>query len=103
MGHADPTERVKIQQNLNIKPPPMYKVIYVNDDITTMEFVIETLVSIFNLSRNEAEDIMLTIHEEGSAVVAILPYEIAEQKGVEVTVLARNNGFPLVVKLEVAN
>jgi ATP-dependent Clp protease adapter protein ClpS len=40
------------------------------------------------------------VHEDGSAIVAVLPYEMAEQKGVEVTQLARNNGFPLAVKLE---
>jgi ATP-dependent Clp protease adapter protein ClpS len=44
----------------------------------------------------------MKIHEDGSAVVATLPYEMAEQKGIEVTLLARNNGFPLNVKLEVA-
>jgi ATP-dependent Clp protease adaptor protein ClpS len=102
MATAEPTEKLKIQQNLNVKPPLMYKVIYVNDNVTTMEFVVESLVTIFEKSRSEAEDIMMTIHEEGSAVVVILPYELAEQKGVEVTVLARNNGFPLTVRLEPA-
>jgi ATP-dependent Clp protease adapter protein ClpS len=42
----------------------------------------------------------MKVHEEGSAVVAVLPYEMAEQKGIEVTLLARNNGFPLQVKIE---
>ena len=42
----------------------------------------------------------MKVHEEGSAVVAVLPYELAEQKGIEVTLLARNNGFPLQVKIE---
>jgi len=102
MPHAEPIEKVKIQQNINVKPPSMYKVIYVNDNVTTMEFVVESLVAVFELSRAEAEEIMMIIHEEGSAVVAVLPYEIAEQKGVEVTVLARNNGFPLTVRLEIA-
>jgi ATP-dependent Clp protease adaptor protein ClpS len=88
--------------NLDLKEPPMYKVIYINDNVTTMEFVIETLVEIFNHSPETAQDVTLKIHEEGAGTAAVLPYEMAEQKGVEVTQLARNNGFPLQVKLEPA-
>jgi ATP-dependent Clp protease adaptor protein ClpS len=65
-----------------------------------MEFVVQTLVEIFNHSPEEAQAVTMKIHEEGSGTAAILPYEMAEQKGVEVTQLARNNGFPLQVKLE---
>jgi ATP-dependent Clp protease adaptor protein ClpS len=65
-----------------------------------MDFVIETLIDIFDYSVVTAEKLTLDIHEEGSAVVAVLPYEMAEQKGVEVTVSARSQGFPLQVKLE---
>lgn len=82
------------------KPPHLYKVIYINDEVTTVEFVVETLVVIFNLDRDQAEAITMKIHEDGSAVVAVLPYEIAEQKGIEVSILAKRNGYPLVVKLE---
>ena len=92
--------KTKPQPNFDLKEPPMYKVIYINDDVTTMEFVVETLVSIFNHSPEEAQAITTKIHEDGSGVAAILPYEMAEQKGVEVTQLARANGFPLQVKLE---
>ena len=100
MGKA--VTRVRPQVNLNLKEPPMYKVIYFNDDVTTMEFVIESLVSVFNYTITDSAEITQKIHEDGSAVVAILPYEMAEQKGVEVTQLARANGFPLVIKLEPA-
>ncbi len=86
--------------NLNLAEPPMYRVIYINDSVTTMEFVVETLVTIFNHSPETAQEVTIKIHEEGSGTAAILPYEIAEQKGVEVTQLARNNGFPLQIKLE---
>ena len=86
--------------NFDLKEPGMYKVIYINDNTTTMEFVIESLVTVFNLSPEEATAITMKIHEDGSGVAAVLPYEIAEQKGVEVTQLARNNGFPLQIKLE---
>ena len=71
-----------------------------NADVTTQEFVAETLISIFNYSSIEAEEMTMKIHHEGSAVVATLSYELAEQKGIEVTVLARNHGFPLAVKIE---
>ena len=98
MGKA--ITKVKPTPNFDLKEPPMYKVIYINDDVTTMEFVIETLVTIFNHSTETAHDITMKVHADGSAAVAVLPYEMAEQKGVEVTQLARNNGFPLTVKLE---
>ena len=92
--------KTRPRPNLELKEPPMFRVIYINDDVTTMEFVIETLTTIFNYSIEEAATVTEKIHVEGSAVVAIYPYEMAEQKGVEVTQLARNNGFPLTVKLE---
>lgn len=92
--------RTTVVPNLNLKEPPMYRVIYINDNVTTMEFVIESLTSIFNHSSEEALALTQKIHEEGSGVAAVLPYEMAEQKGVEVTQLARNNGFPLNIKLE---
>ena len=94
--------RVKPTPNLNLKEPPLYRVIYINDSVTTMEFVIETLVTIFNHTPESAQEVTMKIHEEGSGTAAILPYEMAEQKGVEVTQLARNNGFPLQIKLEPA-
>ena len=92
--------RTKPQPNFDLKEPLHYKVIYINDNVTTMEFVVETLVTIFNHSPESAEAITLKIHEEGAGTAAVLPYEMAEQKGVEVTQLARNNGFPLQIKLE---
>lgn len=94
--------KTKIAPNLALKEPSMYNVIYINDDVTTMEFVIESLVTVFDYSPEDAAMITQKIHEDGSSVVATLPYEMAEQKGVEVTQLARNNGFPLTVKLEPA-
>ena len=89
-----------IQIREDLKEPSMFKLIYLNDNQTSMEFVIETLVELFDYSPNTAEKITFDIHEAGSAVVAVLPYEIAEQKGIEVTVSARSNGYPLQVKLE---
>ncbi len=92
--------KTKPQPNFDLKEPLHYKVIYINDSVTTMEFVVESLVTVFNHSLEDAQAITLRIHEDGSGIAAILPYEMAEQKGVEVTQLARSNGFPLQVKLE---
>lgn len=103
MATTDTIENAKIKVKTDLKEPSKYNIIFINDEVTTQEFVVETLVVIFNYDRLTAEDLTLKIHEDGSAIVATLPYEMAEQKGVEVTMLARNNGFPLVVKLEANN
>jgi ATP-dependent Clp protease adaptor protein ClpS len=92
--------RPRIAPREQVETPNDYNVIYVNDDVTTQEFVIETLTSVFNYARESAETLTLRVHEEGSAVVATLPYELAEQKGIEVTLLARSSGFPLQVKIQ---
>jgi ATP-dependent Clp protease adaptor protein ClpS len=78
----------------------MFKVIYINDNQTSMEFVINSLVEHFDYSTTTAEKITTDIHQAGAAVVAVLPYEMAEQKGIEVTVSARSEGYPLQIKLE---
>lgn len=78
----------------------MYKVIYVNDDETSMEFVVTSLVEYFDYTLQLANEKTVEVHEAGSASVAVLPYEIAEQKGVEVTLSARNSGYPLLIKIE---
>ena len=97
---AQTDTKIRIKPNLALQEPPMFKVIYLNDDLTSMEFVVRSLVDHFNYTSDTAQNITVGIHEQGSAVVAVLPYEIAEQKGIEVTVQARNNNYPLQVKLE---
>jgi ATP-dependent Clp protease adaptor protein ClpS len=98
MSQADAVTKIQVDQN--IPEPPMFKVIYLNDNQTTIEFVIETLMNFFNYTSETAIKITEDIHTAGSATVAVLPYEIAEQKGIEVTVHARNQNYPLQVKLE---
>lgn len=85
---------------LKIEDPGFYKVIFINDEVTPMEFVVDLLQKVFRHDLETSQQIMLAIHTEGSAVAGVYSYEIAEQKGVESTVLARNNGFPLQVKVE---
>ena len=82
------------------KEPSNYTVILLNDDVTPMDFVIELIVKIFRHTPETAKDLTLKIHKEGSAVVGIYTYEIAEQKAVETTTLSRNHGFALQIKVE---
>jgi len=98
MATTDIVARVK--KNLELKEPPLFRVIYINDNVTTVDFVIDSLVQHFRYSKESAEKLTQDIHEVGSATVAILPFEIAEQKGIEVTLDARTAGFPLQVRLE---
>ena len=102
---ADPDvlESNKTQSRIDVKEPPLFRVLYMNDEVTTVEFVVESLIVIFNHTADTAEEITQKIHTDGSAVVAVLPYEMAEQRGIEATYLARQNGFPLQVKLEPDN
>jgi ATP-dependent Clp protease adaptor protein ClpS len=97
---TETTVDIKIKAREDIPEPVDYNVIYINDEVTTQEFVSETLVLIFKYSKMDADEMTMKIHTDGSAVVATLPFEMAETKGIEVTMLARNNGFPLQVKLE---
>ena len=93
---------IELDEKIVIKdqPPSKYKVVMVNDDSTPMEWVVGLLTETFKHSIASAEQIMLTIHDQGSGVAGIYSYEIAEQKSVEATMLSRNNGFPLAFKLE---
>jgi ATP-dependent Clp protease adaptor protein ClpS len=97
---AQSETRSRIKPSEAFTEPPMFKVVYLNDNQTSMEFVIESLVDYFDYNEETATQITFDIHQEGSAVVAVLPYEIAEQKGIEVTVSARAQNYPLQIKLE---
>ena len=92
--------KIKIKPNLALAEPPLYKIIYINDEVTSMNFVVSSLISYFNYNEDTATSLTENIHHQGSAVVAVLPYEIAEQKGIEVTLDARSQGFPLQIKVE---
>ncbi len=85
---------------VSLQPPKLWKVIFLNDDQTPMELVIELLTGIFKHSESTAKDITLEIHETGSGIAGVYPYEIAEQKGIEATGIARSNGSPLRIQVE---
>ena len=80
--------------------PPMYKVLLHNDDYTTMEFVIEILVTGFGKSLEKATQIMLNVHNRGKETCGIYPREIAETKVQTVHNLATSKGFPLKSTME---
>jgi ATP-dependent Clp protease adaptor protein ClpS len=92
--------KARTRTQVLVQEPPRFKVIYINDNTTSMDFVIESLMEFFDYNEESAAQITLDIHDSGSAVVAVLPFEIAEQKGVEVTVNARAQSYPLQIKLE---
>lgn len=98
MTQTETKSRTRTQEM--VQEPPRFKVIYINDNQTSIEFVIESLMEYFDYTAETAAQITVDIHETGSAVVAVLPYEIAEQKGIEVTVNARAQSYPLQIKLE---
>ena len=100
---ASPEVKNKIKPDISVTEPPMYKVIYVNDEQTAMEFVVESLVEHFSYTTQLAVEKTNQVHVEGAAAVAVLPYEIAEQKGIEVTLDARTAGYPLQIKIEPSN
>lgn len=92
--------KVTIAPKNDLAPPPRFQVIMFNDNVTTIDFVMAVLQEVFEHNEKSAENLTSKIHNEGQAIVAVLPFEIAESKAVDVTLLARNNNFPLTVKIE---
>jgi len=83
-----------------LQPPKMWKVVFLNDDATPMELVIELLTGIFKHDESRAKEITLEIHNTGSGIAGVYTYEIAEQRGIEATSVARANGSPLRIQVE---
>jgi len=82
------------------KPPRMYKVILYNDDYTTMEFVIEILQRFFSMNLERAMQIMLEVHNKGSATCGVYSFDVAESKVAQVVALAQQHGHPLRCDME---
>lgn len=97
-----PTTDIQIDSKIKVElqPPKMWKVIFLNDDHTPMEFVIELLTTIFRHDENTARSLTLEVHETGSAVAGVYTFEVAEHKGIEATKLSQENGFPLEIRVE---
>ena len=82
------------------KEPPMYRVILYNDDFTPRAFVVEILVVLFHRGLAEATELMWRVHKGRRGVAGVYPREIAETKVAAVSMLARENGFPLKMTIE---
>ncbi len=93
-------EEVISETRDEIDEPSMYKVLLHNDDYTTMEFVVEILMLVFNKSPEEAVEIMLNVHQKGIGICGVYTYEVSETKVNTVHDLARDNGFPLKSTME---
>lgn len=90
----------KTSEKTGVYLPKLYKVILLNDNKTTMDFVVEILRIIFNKTQDEAISIMLSVHKKGSGICGLYIKEIAICKQQEVLIRARNAGFPLQCKIE---
>ena len=85
---------------IKTKYPKKYKVFLLNDDYTSMDFVIDVLMSIFHKEHEDAKKIMLEVHEKGKGLCGIYSFEVAETKVIQVKRKAKDNGFPLKALLE---
>ena len=99
---GNPSTGVVVKTKPKVKKPSMYKVLMLNDDYTPMDFVVEILEDFFNLGREQATRVMLTVHTEGKAVCGVYPQDIAETKATQVVEYARENQHPLMCQVEQA-
>jgi len=105
-GPKDPTKEPAEGDDVELEDKPIsatprrYKVIFHNDDYTTMEFVIEVLKRFFHKTDTEAVHIMLTVHKSGAAVAGVYTRDVAETKSTQVMDYARENGMPLLLTTE---
>ncbi|MBS0496443.1 MAG: ATP-dependent Clp protease adapter ClpS [Gammaproteobacteria bacterium] len=83
------------EERVKQKPPPLYKILLLNDDFTPMEFVIEVLKLFFSMNQEQATRIMLKVHTEGVGVCGVYPSDIASTKVKQVVEFARKNQHPL--------
>jgi ATP-dependent Clp protease adaptor protein ClpS len=95
MAEQRPDSIVKERPKVEKKEPTLFKVVLLNDDYSTMEFVVQILESVFQKSPAEAYQIMMHVHVNGRGIAGVYPWEVAETKVDTVIALARNAGYPL--------
>lgn len=108
MTHAKPNDQLSSRPGIQddvlveqkVETPKKFKVILLNDDFTPMEFVVMVLTGFFNKTPDEAEKVMLEVHNQGAGIAGVYTREIAEMKVHQVTTLARKNQYPLKVIME---
>lgn len=95
-----PGESMAVKPKTKVKRPRRFKVLLHNDDYTTMEFVVQILIAIFNQPSDDAVRIMLDVHKKGIGVCGVFTAEVAETKVTAVHDRARGRGFPLRCSME---
>ena len=100
MGTKQENSTVLERETQKLKPPPMYKVILLNDDYTPMEFVVAIVQEYFNKDRETAMQIMLRVHRDGKGICGVYPKDIAQTKVELVLTHARRAGHPLQCVME---
>lgn len=99
--HEDGDRGLAVEESKpEVKRPPMYKVLLLNDDFTPMEFVVHILEKFFNMDRHKATQVMLAVHTEGQGVCGIFTRDIAETKVTQVNEYSRKHEHPLLSTLE---
>ncbi|GIX21401.1 MAG: ATP-dependent Clp protease adapter protein ClpS [Gammaproteobacteria bacterium] len=101
-GRHDPGLAVQTEKP-RLKPPPLYKVVLLNDDYTPMDFVVEVLQVFFGMDRHKATQIMLQVHTRGRGVCGVYTRDIAETKVAQVNNYAREHQHPLLCIMEEAD
>jgi ATP-dependent Clp protease adaptor protein ClpS len=91
---------IELDDDLDLQEPKKYKVFLLNDDYSTMDFVIDILVKVFRKNVDESANIMLNIHNNGREVCGVYTHEIAATKVGQVKTMAREQGFPLKAVME---
>jgi ATP-dependent Clp protease adaptor protein ClpS len=100
MASSDTLVEKKTKIVDSVKEPGKFKVIVCNDDVTPIEFVISMLITVFRHTEKSALELTLSIHNSGSAIAGTFTFEVAEQKALDATNLARSHGYPLIIKVE---
>ena len=91
---------IELDDDIDLQEPKKYKVFLLNDDFSTMDFVIDILVIVFRKTVDEASAIMLNIHNNGRDICGVYTHEIASTKVAQVKTMAREKGFPLKAVME---
>jgi ATP-dependent Clp protease adaptor protein ClpS len=99
-AHPSHEQDIEVEERRKTSAPKRYRVIFHNDDYTTMEYVVEVLRRFFRKTETEALHIMLTVHKKGKAIAGIYPRDVAETKAAEVMRDARERGHPLLLTTE---
>ena len=100
LEHRDGMDVAVEEVRPKLKPPPLYRVVLINDDFTPMEFVVDILESVFAMERTRATQVMLEVHTKGKGICGVFSFEIAETKVAQVMTIAKQHQHPLLCTME---